>query len=97
MSFSRYKSDPEIRGNVLLGTARALPRIREAIARGQLAYTEMTLKEGQRLDHIAGELYNDGRLWWVIAAASNIGWWLQAPPGTVLRIPNDLQQVADLL
>ena len=42
---------------------------------------------------IAGDAYNDSSLWWVIAAASGIGWGLQVPPGTVIRIPIDLAQV----
>jgi len=45
------------------------------------------------LDHIAGKELGDSQLWWVIAAASRIGWWLQVPPGTVLRIPTKMTQV----
>tara|TARA_Y100000591_G_C21489801_1_gene524537 strand:- start:51 stop:224 length:174 start_codon:yes stop_codon:yes gene_type:complete len=55
------------------------------------------LKEAQRLDTIAAESYGDARLWWVIAAASNIGWGLQVPPGTKLSIPIDLAQIGDLV
>ena len=61
--------------------------------RGELAFTTMTLKENQRLDRIAHDAYGDGRLWWIIAAASGIGWWLQAPPGTLIKIPTDLSQI----
>jgi nucleoid-associated protein YgaU len=50
----------------------------------------------ERLDTIAGVAYGDGRYWWVLAAASNIGWGLQVPPGTIIRIP-DLSQVAALV
>lgn len=51
-----------------------------------------TLKGAERLDTIAGDVYGDGRYWWVIAAASNIGWGLQVPAGTLLTVP-DLAQV----
>ena len=50
-------------------------------------------EEGKRLDHYAFEYYEDADDWWVIAAASGIGWWLQIPAGIVLSIPNNPQQV----
>ena len=37
---------------------------------------------------IAAQELGDGRNWWMIAAASKIGWAPQVPPGTLLRIPN---------
>ena len=55
------------------------------------------LKEGERLDQIAGVVYGDGTLWWVIAAASGIGWAMQLPPGTRLRIPDSPSEVFGLL
>ena len=51
------------------------------------------MQEGERLDTIAGKIYGDSNYWWVIAAASGIGWPLQVPPGTLLRIPEDLGAV----
>ena len=53
-------------------------------------------EEGKRLDHYANEYYGDARNWWVIAAASGIGWWLQIPAGTYLVIPTDLSQIETL-
>jgi len=32
--------------------------------------------ENTRLDHLAYEHYNESLNWWIIAAASGIGWWL---------------------
>jgi nucleoid-associated protein YgaU len=52
--------------------------------------------EGERLDVLAGQIYNDARYWWVLAAASDIGWGMQVPPGTVIRIP-DLSDIANLI
>ena len=97
MSFSRYKNDGVTKGGDILQSARAVMRIRTAVRNGFLVCRPIILREGERLDKIAGEVYGDGRLWWVIAAASNIGWWMQCPPGTRLWVPTDLSQVADLV
>lgn len=55
------------------------------------------LQEGERLDIIAGREYGDARFWWVISAASGIGWGLQVPAGTSILIPRDLDQVMRLV
>ena len=55
------------------------------------------VQEGDRLDAIAGRFYGDGRLWWIVAASSGIGWWLQVPPGTRLLIPTDLNQIESVI
>lgn len=64
--------------------------------RGQIAFARVTIKEGQRLDKIAHDFYGDARLWWIIAAASGIGWWLQVPPGTLLKVPTELEQIQEI-
>ena len=87
----RYSSD--VFSNRRLSTAKTVTRIRNAVRRGLIATDEHVLKENERLDQIAHIRYGDGRLWWIIAAASNIGWPLQAPPGTILKIPNDLSEI----
>jgi hypothetical protein len=90
MSVSRYQRDSITGSPQRLASADAVLRIRQAVANGQITTRELVLVEGQRLDQIAGELYGDGLLWWVIAAASNIGWCLQTPPGTRLLVPTDI-------
>ena len=71
----------------------ACSNLRAAIRNGEVAITRtLVLTQADRLDNLAGLIYGDSRYWWVIAAASNIGWGLQAPPGTIISIP-DLQQV----
>ena len=60
-----------------------------AVNSGLLSYSTRILKEGTRLDHLAGAIYGDGALYWVIAAASGIGWGLQVPPGTIIKIPTN--------
>lgn len=50
---------------------------------------------GQRLDRLAFRYYDDAKLWWVIAAANNLGrgdWTV--PPDTRLRIPQNLSEVS---
>ena len=92
---SRYRSDG-ISG-IGYSSGKAISSIRAAIRSGRIHYSRMVVSEGSRLDKIAHEQYGDGRLWWIIAAASNIGWWLQVTPGTVITIPTDLTQIEDLV
>ena len=97
MALNRYKNDVPIRGGRILQSATAVMRIRQAVKAGGISLRVIVVKEAQRLDSIAGEVYGDGRLWWVIAAASNIGWPMQVPAGTRLHVPNDLSQVAGII
>jgi len=97
MTVSRYRNDPPINGGKIKATAGAVNRIRRAMRRGEIAFRDITLVEGLRLDQIAGAFYNDGRLWWIIAAASNIGWGLQVPPGTNVRVPTDISEIMRLV
>jgi len=53
--------------------------------------------EGDRLDTLAAQAYGSGIYWWIIAAASGIGWAPQVPPGTLLIIPTTLAEVAELV
>ena len=81
----------------VLKSASAVMRIRDAIKQGQISLRTSTLSQGQRLDILAGQLYGDGRLWWIIAAASNIGWSMQVPPGTHLNIPTNLSEIQGII
>lgn len=87
MPTSRYARTQVIGSISYLATAQAVAEIREAIDAGRVRYREVVLSSGQRLDTIAGKEYEDGRYWWIIAAASSIGWGLQVPPGTSIKIP----------
>jgi nucleoid-associated protein YgaU len=80
-----------------LTSAEATLRIRSAVSAGRLATREVVLAEGQRLDQLAGQFYGDGRYWWVIAAASGIGWPNQVPPGTRLLVPVDISAALGLV
>ena len=97
MSFSRYLINRKIRNNTGVATNVNMVKIFNAVERGAIPYETYILEEGQRLDQIAGSAYQDAGYWWVIAAASGIGWGLQVPPGTVLRIPKNLGSIMSLL
>jgi hypothetical protein len=97
MATSRYQKDQIIGTPQRLASSQAILRIRQAIANGSIATREITVTEAQRLDHIAGDLYGDGKLWWIIAIASGIGWWLQVPPGTRLLAPVSANAVLELV
>lgn len=71
--------------------------VRRAALRGEFPVRRRILKEGERLDQIAGELWGDAQLWWVIAACSGIGWWLQTPAGTELLIPEDPSVIEEVI
>ena len=96
MTLSRYRRAPVVDFGRSFGTSRAHEVIRAAIADGSLAFKEIVLHESQRLDHLAGTYYGNGRYFWIIAAASDVGWALQVPPGTYIRIP-DLEGVGKLV
>lgn len=78
-------------------TTMMVSRLRRAASNGQLSVKYRTLQEGERLDHVAFEEYGDAAKWWIIAACSGIGWWLQCPEGTELVIPIEEQQVERVL
>ena len=94
---SRYDMDSPIRNSRVLETTRAVPIIRAAMKNGQISTRERIVRGNERIDVIAAQELGSGSLWWVIAATSNIGWWMQVPPGTVLKIPTNLDSVLGLL
>ncbi len=95
MALSRYAFNRKIQygGETVLATNRHASNIRRNVINGRIRTTGHTLKEGERLDTLAAKVYKDSKYWWVIAAASGIGWPLQVPPGVVLAIPSDLDEV----
>mgnify|MGYP003112696852 CR=1 FL=1 len=99
MSISRYKFTRviEVDGKKYYGTSKVCYQIKNAIDNNLLEHATVILKQSQRLDHVAGVAYGDSGLWWVIAAASGIGWGLQVPPGTIIKVPNDIDSVFSIL
>jgi nucleoid-associated protein YgaU len=91
MSQSRYKSSI---GKVKRANTSA---IYSASISGALDTEKIVLNTSQRLDTLAGQYYGDAQYWWVIAASSGIGWALQVPAGTVIRIPRNVQSAINLV
>jgi len=97
MATSRYQNVTKIAAGRRYATSTAQYRIRNAAIRGDLSCREHVLKEGERIDILAGVEYGNSQLYWVISAASGIGWGLQAPPGTRILIPRSIEQVSRYL
>ena len=97
MPIGRYENVTKISGGRVYATSFGMNRIRRAVAARRIEVREHVLEERERLDIIAGREYGNGKLWWVIAAASGIGWGLQVPPGTLILIPTKLSQVRALI
>lgn len=97
MAIRRETRTPVIRGGRQFGTSQAIQTIKAAVEAGEISVRESIMQGEERLDVIAGRTYGDAKNWWVIAAASGIGWVLQVPPGTRLLIPTDLSQVTALV
>ncbi len=96
MAIRRYSFTSKIKGGKLYATSATSQRIYNAVQSGVLPFNTYVLRGGERLDTVAGRAYGDSSLWWVIAAASGIGWGLQVPVGTVLYVPQNIGQVATL-
>lgn len=55
-------------------------------------------REGDRLDLLANEFYQDPRSWWVLAEANNVGkGTMIVPAGLQLRIPFPITDLLDQL
>ena len=87
MAVDRYTRSPILALGTKFGTSSAHTVIRNAIKSGRLPFNEYVLRGRDRLDTLAGTLYGDSSYWWILAAASDIGWGLQVPVGTIIRVP----------
>lgn len=87
MAISRYSTTPRINFGTQYGTSDSIAKIRAAVASGAIQTTVLSLKEVVRLDVLAGQYYGDAKYYWLIAAASNVGWSPQCPPNTRIVIP----------
>ena len=88
----RYLRDPRIAGGKL-ASATAVPKIRRARELGLIPTRDYIVQESLRLDLLANKFFQDPQLWWVLATLSDIGWGLQIPPGTIIRVPQNLDAI----
>jgi nucleoid-associated protein YgaU len=91
MASSRYKSAI---GKISRADTTA---IYFAAISGALDFDKIIISDKQRLDTLSGKHYGDTQYWWVIAAASGIGWALQVPSGTIIRIPRNLHAALNIV
>lgn len=96
MTLKRYARTAVLNFGRQYGTSYSGVVIREGMKQGRIRSERLYLKEQERLDVLAGRVYGDGRLWWLICAASNIGWCPQVPPYTEIFVPN-IEDVSRLL
>ena len=97
MALGRYDNVLKIAGGTKYSTTRGHVNIYQAAEARRISVKEHVMLEGERLDILAGREYGNARLWWIIAAASGIGWGMQVPPGTSILIPTDLSQISRLV
>jgi len=96
MSLGRYTYANLIDGGQGKSNPRISSKIYLAVMRGAIPFQSRKVELGERLDIISAETYGSPDYWWVIAAASGIGWGLQVPRGTIIRIPNQLSSIFNL-
>ena len=94
MAINRYDRTDMMGNGRYMATTENLRSIQRAVRTNAIITRAIILKEGERLDHLAAKVYGNGQLWWVIAAASGIGWGMQVPPGTRILVPTDLNMIA---
>lgn len=87
MTTSRYSSDARLGLGSQLGTYRTVRNIRSGVRSGTIPIVDVLVTTGDdRLDTLSGTIYGDARYWWVLAAASDIGWGMQVPAGTIINV-----------
>lgn len=92
MTVSRYSRTPTVKNGIQLGTTNVTRVLYESARNGNISTFDYVVKEGERLDHLAGRYLGNGDLWWVIAATSGVGWMMQVPAGTRVKIPENVDQ-----
>ena len=96
MALSRYiysVKKTDLNGKEFVGTSNVSRSIYFAVEQQQINYSVHVLEEGERLDTLSGQFYKDSSYWWVLAAASGIGWSLQVPPGTIIKVPTSVSEL----
>ena len=93
---SRYSYVPNVDGKSI-SNSNAVNIIQQGIRQGEIDVEIVSLAGNQRLDVLSGQFYGTSEFWWIIAAASGIGWGLQVPPGTLIKVPKNIEKVLSIL
>lgn len=56
---------------------------------------EFEVQEGDRLDIIAEQLFNDPSLWKALALYNNISYFFDLKPGMIIKIPLRIKDITD--
>lgn len=94
MAISRYDNTPIIDSR-FFATQHNYKNIIDAIDNLSIKMIEYVTNSSDRLDTLATRFYDDGRYWWIIAIANDIGWSMQIPAGTLLQIPVNVDDVIE--
>ena len=99
MSTSRYNRSSTLTkdGKLFKPCSTAVSKIRNGVQTGIIEVTTRTLRQGVRLDTVSADVYGSPKLWWIIAAASGIGWGCQVPAGVVLSVPTDIKAILRMI
>lgn len=54
---------------------------------------ELEIKEGDRLDIIASQIYSEDDAWKYILIYNNIGDFFDVRPGVIIKLPYDLEKI----
>lgn len=94
MAISRYRSLRVLKNEegVSYFETLELPNINiNAIPHIVVSYSQ-----GDRLDLLADKHLGNGAYWWIIALVNKLSWPWGIPYGTLLKIPNSVEQILDL-
>jgi hypothetical protein len=67
--------------------------IYDMIENNKIKTHEVIVRPGDRLDHIAFKEFGDGEYFWILALCNKIGFIPQVPPGTILQVPDNIDDV----
>lgn len=95
MALSRHSFSKKItyNGKSIIATNKTSSRIYSGVLNKKIDCSKYIIKEGERLDTLSLRFYNTSSYWWILAAASGIGWPLQISPGTIIAIPSNLNEL----
>jgi len=60
-------------------------------------FTQYVWQVGDRLDKLSSKYLGDDDYWWVLALVNEINYGLGVAPGTVIRVPVDIDSVLTAL